>query len=455
MKRIARVLVLSVTACALLVSLASPASAHRSDESYLYLDIGKTSLSGRVEMPYGDLRNVFGLSLEGTVEEIRAELTENLTPIQEYAKAKTRIGAQGEEWELTFDGLSLLAEAGVGVDGAGHAIFPFTVDLPLPTVPQLLETEFTPFLEEFADRSNIVLVANDWKREVVNEESNELLVVNADRPGGEIDLGSPNQWRNFTSSVELGLDHIKTGPDHIFFILVLLLTSVLVLQNLTWKPSPSFTYSFGRVVIVATMFTIAHSITFTLAGLDLIPLPPSKFTETLIAVSIGAAALHNLRPVLGHREWALAFAFGLFHGMGFAGLVSDLDIGRRSQLVSLLGRNVGIEIGQLIIIAIVFPGLFLLRRTRYYTMLLHFFSVALAVVSLVWVFERVFEFDAGINDTIDVLVDWPRSFFGAVIFTVIAGAAYKREEATGSLLEVGTPPSTSADVASDDVPQHV
>ena len=65
----------------------------------------------------------------------------------------------------------------------------------------------------------------------------------------------------------------RLAPDHIFFILVLLLTSVLILMGSVWSPSPSFTYSLRRLVLVATMFTIAHSITFTLAGLDLIPLP--------------------------------------------------------------------------------------------------------------------------------------------------------------------------------------
>jgi len=204
------------------------------------------------------------------------------------------------------------------------------------------------------------------------------------------------------------------------------------------------------------MFTIAHSITFTLAGLDLIPLPPSKLVETLIALSIGAAALHNLRPVLGHREWALAFGFGLFHGMGFAGLVQELDIGRGTQLVSLLGRNVGIEIGQLVIIAIAFPGLYLLRQTRLYRPILVLSSLTLAALSFVWVVERVFEVDAGINDIILKVVKWPRSFWLAVIFTGVAAATREIARERDALLPVGSPEgSDDAEVPSDDVAQHV
>ncbi|MEZ5256690.1 MAG: HupE/UreJ family protein [Ilumatobacteraceae bacterium] len=74
-----------------------------------------------------------------------------------------------------------------------------------------------------------------------------------------------------------------------------------------------------RVAKVVTMFTVAHTITFSLAALDILPLPPDRVTESIIAASIGLAALHNLKPVAVNREWMIAFVFGLFHGMGFAG----------------------------------------------------------------------------------------------------------------------------------------
>ncbi len=456
MLRCRRVLILLTTAVALVVSSASAASAHRNDESYLYMDVGDSTLSGRVELPYPDIRTVFGLRLSGSVAEIRAEVEANLELLQQYAKEKSAIGAEGEFWALAFDGFELLDEEGVGVNGNGYVILPFIVAMPLDSVPQVVETVFAPFLDEIPGRNNIVLVSNDWKRGILEEEANELLIVDAERPGGEIDFGESNQWRNFRYSIDLGIDHIKTGPDHIFFILVLLLTSVLILMGSVWRPSPSFTYSLRRLVLVATMFTIAHSITFTLAGLDLIPLPPSKLVETLIALSIGAAALHNLRPVLGHREWALAFGFGLFHGMGFAGLVQELDIGRGTQLVSLLGRNVGIEIGQLVIIAIAFPGLFMLRQTRLYRPILVLSSLGLAALSFVWVVERVFEVDAGINDIILKVVYWPRSFWLAVIFTGLAAAVRQVAAERDALLPVGVPEgSDDAEVPSDDVAKHV
>ena len=429
-----RTAILLLLAAVIVIGPARPADAHRNDESYLYLDVGDANLSGRVEMPYRDVRSVLGLEISGNPDELIAEFETNLDLLQTYADDNTEIGAGGVVWPVDYDGVELLFEdQGSGPNGLGYVILPFTVDVLDESVPQVLEVTFTPFLEEISDRNNITLVSNDWRRGVFAEETNELLIHTVDSPSGEVDLGDPSQWKNFRASIDLGVDHIRTGPDHVFFILVLLLPAVLVLVAGRWQPSPSFGYSLLRIVIVATMFTIAHSITFTLAGLGYLPLPPSKLTETVIALSIALAALHNIRPVFGHREWLFAFVFGLFHGMGFAGLVEDLDISRTTQLVSLLGRNVGIEIAQLIIILLTFPLLFLLRRTRIYMPGFIAVSVGLAVVSGIWVIERVFEQDLGINDGVDAVLKWPRALWVMLALTGVA-AIYREFEARAGRL---------------------
>ncbi len=434
--------------------------AHRNDESYLYLDVGDTTLSGRVEFPYRDVRELFGLELRGSPDEQLAELEERLSELQEYAEDTTTIGANGGEWLLTFEGVELLEESDVGENGLGYVVLPFDVGLDVRSVPRVLEITFTPFLVEIDNRNNVALVSNDWKRGVIEEEANELLVLTPDRPSGEIDLGDPSQWRNFRSSIDLGADHIRTGPDHIFFVLVLLLPAVLVLPATRWRPAPRFGGSLWRVVVIATMFTIAHSITFTLAGLDYLPLPPSKLVETVIAASIAAAALHNIRPIFGRGEATIAFAFGLFHGMGFAGLVADLDIDRTTQLVSLLGRNVGIEIGQLVVILVLFPTLFLLRRTRAYLPLMYAGSVVLAVLSAMWMIERVFETDLNINGGIDTVLLWPRSLYVMIAVTAIAAIYREVESRAGRLLTVGADDSADgaeliADVDDSETPEPV
>ena len=434
----------------LVAATGGTASAHRNDESYLYLDVGDTTLTGRAELTYPDMREVFGFELSGSPEEQLAELETRYDEVVEYTLARTSIGDGAESWALDFDGIELLFEEDVPEDGTGYAIYPFTVVLPTSEVPQLMEVTFTPFVEEIDDRNNIALVSNDWKRGVIDEETNELAILTADSPSATIDLGNPSQWKNFRASIDLGVDHIRTGPDHIFFVFVLLLPSVLVLLGGAWRPASSFRQSLLRVIAVATMFTIAHSLTFTLAGLDILPLPSSKLVEALIALSIAAAALHNIKPIFGHREWSIAFVFGLFHGMGFAGLVQDLDIDRSTQLFSLLGRNVGIEIGQLIIILITFPGLFLLRRTRAYLPMMYIASVGLAVMASLWVVERLFEVDMGFNDLVDKVLLWPRSLFVVIVLT-IAVVIYRQIEAQrGALLPLPESDEPSTDTDTED-----
>ena len=110
--------------------------------------------------------------------------------------------------------------------------------------------------------------------------------------------------------------------------------------------------------------------------------------------------------------------------MGFASLVSDLDISRSSQLVSLLGRNVGIEIGQVVVILLLFPGLFLLRRTPAYPPFLTVASLALAALATLWSAERIFEIDLGTDGIVDGFASVPVGYFVAAAFTVAAGAAF-------------------------------
>ncbi len=190
------------------------------------------------------------------------------------------------------------------------------------------------------------------------------------------------------------------------------------------------------------MFTVAHSITFTLAGLDILPLPPSRLVESIIAGSIAVAALHNLRPVAANKEWVLSFAFGLFHGMGFASLVDGLDVPKSTQLLSLLGRNLGIELGQTVVVFLCFPALFLLRRTRFYRPFFAAASLALAAISIGWMIERLAEVDLGMASITDPLVEFPRILVIIALATVAAWAFYANESKADRLIGTGETPAS-------------
>jgi len=103
------------------------------------------------------------------------------------------------------------------------------------------------------------------------------------------------------------------------------------------------------ILKIVTLFTIAHSITLSLAALGYIQLE-SRIVESLIAFSIGLAALHNIYPIVNKGEGLITFLFGLFHGMGFASVLGEKGIEGEYLAVSLFGFNVGVEIGQILIV---------------------------------------------------------------------------------------------------------
>lgn len=173
----------------------------------------------------------------------------------------------------------------------------------------------------------------------------------------------------------LGLEHIFTGYDHILFVISLLFGAK----------------SIRNIFSLVTAFTIAHSITLALATLDIVQLP-SRLVESAIALSIIYVALINIfNPNSKHQSW-LAFVFGLIHGFGFAGILSEMRLDGSHLATSLLSFNIGIEIGQLIIVSVVFPILLWLKKLTFKPIkwVIPGFSVAILAFGLVWFIERAF-----------------------------------------------------------------
>jgi len=246
-------------------------------------------------------------------------------------------------------------------------------------------------------------------------------------------LGEGSWWKGMRGTIGLGVEHIRTGADHVMFILTLLLPSVLVYRAAAWKPTGRFRASLIRVLKVASAFTIAHSITLSLAALGVLNVN-SKLVESIIAVSIVLAALHNLRPVFANREWLIAFGFGLFHGLGFAGLLEELGLARDQKVWTLLGFNIGVELGQSAIILLTFPTLYLLRRTRLYPWLLRIGSIGLALAALGWALERVFELRPRVDAIFDPVLYYPRVLVLLALAAAVAAAVHYVERRADKLV---------------------
>ena len=220
----------------------------------------------------------------------------------------------------------------------------------------------------------------------------------------------PSKWQSFKQYVVEGAFHIWIGYDHILFLLTLLLPAVLIFsKNKTVRPepvegfrqaqpertliqpAPSFMAALKEVLKVVTAFTLAHSITLSLAALGIISLP-SRWVESIIAASIIVAAIQNIRGVVDSKRWVMAFGFGLIHGFGFASVLADLGLPQNALITALVGFNVGIEGGQLAIVAVFMPLAFWLRSTKFYQVgIFKWGSVLIALLALYWFVQRAFD----------------------------------------------------------------
>jgi hypothetical protein len=185
-------------------------------------------------------------------------------------------------------------------------------------------------------------------------------------------------WRPATNAEvvgELALEggrHIFAGWDHLAFLLALLIV--------TRKPK--------KVLLLVSAFTLAHSVTLGLTALGVVS-PPLPLVEALIALSIVYVAFENLILRGGQHRAALTFGFGLIHGMGFGSALAELDLS--NPLPALLGFNVGVEVGQLLVVAAVLPILALIRRkpALYKHIVVTGGSVAIGSMGVYWLVERL------------------------------------------------------------------
>ena len=361
---------------ALLFAAAQPALAHKASDSYLALDVQEQRIAGQWDIALRDLEMAIGLDQDGdgalTWDEVRARHD----AIAAYALARLRLSAGGQDCPLKvtrhmvdrhtdgsyavlyFEGA---CSAPVGALDVGYNLL-FDID---PQHKGLLR------LTHGAVTSSAIF-APDARRQTLQ-------------------VGEPARWRQFADYVRHGVWHIWIGFDHILFLLSLLLPAVLVRRDGQWQGRDTLKASTVDVLKIVTAFTLAHSLTLSLAVLGALSLP-SRLVESAIAASVILAALNNLWP-LYHRWRALvAFGFGLIHGFGFASVLADLGLPQDALVLSLVGFNVGVELGQLAIVAVFLPIAFGLRRGQFYRrVVMTGGSVCIALVALVWLAERVLD----------------------------------------------------------------
>ena len=354
-----------------------PALAHKASDSYLTLTrtgSDSAAISGRWDIALRDVDNAITLDTNGDGDISWGEVRAKHRAIADYALSRLAIESNGASCNIA-SGEQLIDQHS---DGA-YTVLRFSGNCPRPGA---LTVDYRLLFDIDPQHRGLL--------QYVEAGAASSVIFGVDSHRQSIGGAAAGPFEQFRQYVRDGIWHIWLGFDHILFLLSLLLPAVLLRRGHAWLPATSFGAVAIDVAKIVTAFTIAHSITLTLATLGVVS-PNGRWIESGIALSVALAALNNVFPLVKNGRWVAAFGFGLIHGFGFASALKDLGLPTGSLVLSLFGFNVGVEIGQLAIVALFLPIAFALRETwAYRRALLAGGSIAIATIAGVWLVERAF-----------------------------------------------------------------
>jgi HupE/UreJ protein len=356
-----------------LVLCSSETLAHKPSDSYLRLTIEEHSIQGQWDIALRDLDHAISLdgNDDGTITwgEVRAQHN----AITSYALSRLQLNADDSPCSNHIESHLVDHHS----DGA-YAVLRFSVHC--STTPLVLALGYGLFFDVDPLHRGLL--------QVITQFRTQTAVLSPEQPTVQLNLATNSFWREFLEFGWEGVWHIWIGYDHILFLISLLLPAVLWWNAGRWEAVGSFREVLREVLSIVTAFTLAHSITLSVAALELVTLP-SRWVESVIASSVVLAALHNLFPVIQVRRWIVGLVFGLVHGFGFASVLADLRLPASSMFVALAGFNVGVEAGQLVIVGAFLPLAYAIRHSWTYRYLaVQFGSACIAGFAFTWFIER-------------------------------------------------------------------
>ena len=352
---------------------ALPARAHRTSDAFLALDVRGAELSGSWAIALRDLDLAEDLDADRDRALKWGELRGARERVERDLLSQLAIGGDGTACALRIDDLAIEDR----IEGR-FAYFALSGTCPRP--PRTLSVDYRfLFGADASHRGILVLNGLGAARTAVFSPQRSIQRFALDAPSAQPLL----------DFVREGVHHIWIGTDHILFLISLLLPCVLVRSRSEWQGVQRMGAALRSVLGVITAFTVAHSITLTLAALDVVRIP-ARLTESAIALSVLFAALANLWPAASPSRGAMAFGFGLVHGFGFASVLGELGLPADARLPALLAFNGGVELGQLAIAALAVPIAFALRNTpNYRLVIVPTGSLAVAGIACVWLVQRI------------------------------------------------------------------
>lgn len=357
---------------ALLLGSIGSAQAHKASDSFLRAKAAAERVDLRWDIALRDLD--FAIGLDGN--------TDGAITWGEVRNAEAAITAYASSrLALTGDAAACPLAAVPGLKIAEHsdgryAVLTLTARCPLP--PAQLAIDYRLLFDIDAQHRGLLNLAFGG--------SSQTAVFAPDRRQQTFSSGSPA--RVFSTYFHEGIWHVWKGADHMLFLAGLFLPAVLRRKKGGWEPAASLGKALRDTAALVTAFTLAHALTLALAASGAFS-PPSRVVESLVAASVLFAGLNNLLPMVQRRLWLLAGFFGLIHGAAIAGALLELGLPVQGRVTALLAFNVGVELAQLALVAVVVPLCFAGRNSAgFRNAVLVPGSLIVAIAGLAWLLQR-------------------------------------------------------------------
>jgi len=341
----------------LAISCCVPLAAHTISLTYAEVQIEEHQVHWLLRVPIPELDLLFALDRnhDGIVD--AKELEAGRKQVDEYLLSHVAVIDRGRPLPGSIEGVQTWK------DPEGHPFLQVGVRFPSPVVSLNRVTLRCDLLRD------VVAAHKTLARIEVAGQTQEFVFEN----GRTYDAVAKPPWiRSFLQFVRMGAMHIFTGYDHIAFLLGIVLIGG----------------SFPTILKVVTSFTVAHSITLALAALGLVVLP-TLVVESGIALSIMYIALENLFFKTFDRRWIVTFFFGLVHGFGFASALAEVHLSGALLATALFSFNLGVEVGQVCIVALLLPGLLYMQHLRLHQLIVRGISVVILALGTFWFWQRI------------------------------------------------------------------
>jgi len=357
-----------VALLALQLLTSTDAFAHAVGTSYIAIEQehGTETLHTRIDVNLRDLDFAVGLDANGDGRVTWGEVLASSPTTTEYIVRHINISRGGERCALTAPDIA--------VDRHADEIYAVVT----------LQTECRS-AGVIQVESNLLFELDDSHRSLlaVNTDSgNAVTVLTTGSRTWTETRSRAAAWHSLLRFISQGIWHIWIGFDHLAFLLLLLLPISREAAGISVRGR------IQRILKVVTAFTAAHSLTLACAALGYVQLP-SRWTEAAITASIVVAAIANLMHRTDRFGLAMAFGFGLIHGLGFASALADIATTTVSRVLPLIGFNLGVELGQLAVVAVLFPLLFRGNHSpQFWRHTVTIGSAAMGLLGVAWLVQR-------------------------------------------------------------------